>query len=118
MHLRLGLITAGAAIAAAVFLSAFYATGFALETDPASVIRGSLGVPIEDLDPGNRLGALCFLLNGAALLFFAAMVLFLGRNKFSGKKIAPRWLRAGYPGLVHDGDGEPSGHPERSPGAG
>jgi hypothetical protein len=113
MHLRPGLVIAGAAIFAGVFLSASYAPGLALETDPASVIRGSLGVPIDDLDLGKQLGALCFLLNGALLLFFAAIAVFLGGRKFSGEKIAPRWLRAGNPSLVHDG--EPSRHPERAP---
>jgi hypothetical protein len=105
MHLRLGLVTAGTALAAAVFLFAFYANGFALETDPASVIRGSLGVAIDDLDPGSRLGSLCFLLNGAGLLVLAAIALIPGGRKVSRAKRTPR-------------DADSSGYSERSPGAG
>jgi hypothetical protein len=73
-------VTAGAAIAGA-FLLVFSTAGFALETDPASAIRGSLGIPIGDLDLSNQAGLLCFLLNGGMLLLVAGIALFLGGKR-------------------------------------
>jgi hypothetical protein len=48
----------------------------AVEADPASAVRGSLGVSLEDLSLGNNLGKLVFLLNGGFALLFGAFACF------------------------------------------
>jgi hypothetical protein len=47
-----------------------------VEADPASAVRGSLGVSLEDLSLGNSLGKLVFLLNGGFALLFGALACF------------------------------------------
>jgi hypothetical protein len=47
-----------------------------VEADPASAVRGSLGVSIEDLSLSNHLGELVFLLNGGFALLFGAFACF------------------------------------------
>jgi hypothetical protein len=48
------------------------ASAVAPEIDPASVVRGSLGVSLDDLGFGTELGPLHILLNGGCALVFAA----------------------------------------------
>jgi hypothetical protein len=47
-----------------------------VETDPASAVRGSLGVSLEDLSLSESLGKLVFLLNGGFALLFGAFACF------------------------------------------
>jgi hypothetical protein len=47
-----------------------------VEADPASAVRGSLGVSLENLGLGNNLGKLVFLLNGGFVLLFGAFTCF------------------------------------------
>lgn len=44
----------------------------AVEADPASAVRGSLGVSLENLSLKNNLGKLVFLLNGGFALLWGA----------------------------------------------
>jgi hypothetical protein len=48
----------------------------AVEADPASTLRGSLGVPLEDLSLSNSLGKLVFLENGGFALLFGTFACF------------------------------------------
>jgi hypothetical protein len=48
----------------------------AVEADPASAVRGSLGVSLENLSLSNNLGKLVFLLNGGFTLLFGAFACF------------------------------------------
>jgi hypothetical protein len=48
----------------------------AVETDPASAVRGSLGVSLENLSLGSNLGKLVFLLNGGFALLSGAFACF------------------------------------------
>jgi hypothetical protein len=48
----------------------------AVEADPASAVRGSLGVSLEDLILSNNVGKLVFLLNGGFALLFGAFACF------------------------------------------
>jgi len=48
-----------------------------VETDPASGVRGSLGVSLEDSDLNGNLGRLSFLLNGGFALLSGAFACFL-----------------------------------------
>jgi hypothetical protein len=48
----------------------------AVEADPASAVRGSLGVSLENLSLSNDLGKLVFLLNGGFALLSAALTCF------------------------------------------
>ncbi|MGO9930903.1 MAG: hypothetical protein ACLPV8_03695, partial [Steroidobacteraceae bacterium] len=50
---------------------------FAQEIDPASALRGSLGVSLADLSISNHFGALSFFLNGVFALLSGAMAVFL-----------------------------------------
>jgi hypothetical protein len=44
----------------------------AAEIDPSSAVRGSLGVPLDDLSLGNHFGTLSFVLNGGFALLCCA----------------------------------------------
>jgi hypothetical protein len=48
----------------------------AVEADPASAVRGSLGVSLENLSLSNNLGKLVFLLNGGFALLSGAIACF------------------------------------------
>ena len=48
----------------------------AVEADPASALRGSLGVSLENLSLSNNLGKLVFLLNGGFALLSGAIACF------------------------------------------
>jgi hypothetical protein len=48
----------------------------AVDADPASAVRGSLGVYLENLGLSNNLGELAFLLNGGFALLSGAVVCF------------------------------------------
>jgi hypothetical protein len=65
----------------------------ASESDPASAVRGSLGVPLEDLVFSNGAGASAFLLNAGFLLVFAAICIAARRTDSRGAKHVP--FRAG-----------------------
>ena len=49
------------------------------ETDPASAIRGSLGVSLDDLAFSNGAGATVFLMNAGFVLLFAAIAIAVRR---------------------------------------
>jgi len=52
-----------------------------VEADPASAVRGSLGVSLEYLSLSNHLGELVFLLNGGFALLFAAFACFAAARR-------------------------------------
>ena len=52
-----------------------------VEADPASAVRGSLGVSLEDLSLSNKLGKLVFLLNGGFALLFGAFACFAAARR-------------------------------------
>jgi len=54
---------------------AFSTAHAAVEPDPASAVRGSLGVSLENLSLSNNFGELAFLLNGGFALLFGAVAL-------------------------------------------
>jgi hypothetical protein len=56
-------------------ISALSAQASAGEVDPASAVRGSLGVSLEDLVFGSGAGASVFLLNAGFALVFAAVAI-------------------------------------------
>jgi len=70
-------------------VSALNASASATEADPASVVRGSLGVSLDDLVFDRGAGATVFLLNAGFVLFFAAVCIALRRkdSKPKGKHI-------------------------------
>jgi hypothetical protein len=72
------IVPAAVAILAALALTA---TASAADIDPASAVRGSLGVSIEDLSLDARVGAAVFFLNAGCLLLFAAIALAFTRVK-------------------------------------
>jgi hypothetical protein len=55
---------------------AFGVAHAAVEADPASAVRGSLGVSLDSLSPSSNFGELAFLLNGGFALLFGAVVFF------------------------------------------
>ncbi len=61
-------------------VSALSAPASASETDPASAIRGSLGLSLDDLSFGNGAGATVFLLNAGFALVFAAVCIAVRRS--------------------------------------
>jgi hypothetical protein len=60
----------------AAFLMLSGAAFAQVEADPASAVRGSLGVSLENLSLSDHLGELVFLLNGGFALLFAAFACF------------------------------------------
>jgi uncharacterized membrane protein len=62
-----------AAISLVGLVSALSAPASASEADPASAVRGSLGVSLDDLMLSNGAGATVFLLNAGFVLLFAAI---------------------------------------------
>jgi hypothetical protein len=54
---------------------AFSTAHAAVDADPASVVRGSLGVSLENLSLNSNFGELTFLLNGGFALLFGAVAL-------------------------------------------
>jgi hypothetical protein len=56
------------------------AAASATEADPASAVRGSLGVSLDDLAFGQGAGATVFLLNAGFVLLFAAVCIAVRRK--------------------------------------
>jgi len=83
MHIQSAL--AGAAGIAVLLLLAADPS-LASQIDPESAVRGSLGVPLEELSLSNQFGALLFLLNGAFLLLYGliALVILARRRRKTG----------------------------------
>jgi hypothetical protein len=52
-----------------------------VEADPASAVRGSLGVSLENLSLSNHLGELVFLLNGGFALLFGAFACYAAARR-------------------------------------
>jgi hypothetical protein len=70
-------------------VSALSAHGSASEADPASAVRGSLGVSLEDLS--TSAGATVFLLNvGFALVFAAICIAVLRADSRKAKRVSFR----------------------------
>jgi hypothetical protein len=65
-------------------VSALCAPASASELDPASAVRGSLGVSLDDLMFGHGAGPSVFLLNAGFALLFAAVAIGAQRHKSSG----------------------------------
>jgi uncharacterized membrane protein len=70
-----------AAITLVGLVSALSAPASASEADPASAVRGSLGVSLDDLVLSSGAGATVFLLNAGFVLLFAAICIAVGRAK-------------------------------------
>jgi uncharacterized membrane protein len=79
-----------AALTLVGLVSALSAPASASESDPASAIRGSLGVSIDDLVLSNGAGATVFLLNAGFVLLFAAICIAVRRKDSKAKDIAFR----------------------------
>ena len=81
------------AVPAAVMLlglvSALGAPASASESDPASGIRGSLGVSIDDLAFSHGAGATVFLLNAGFALAFAALCMAARRANSRKSRLIP-----------------------------
>jgi hypothetical protein len=107
--MRLHLRSIGAiALSAGVLLLLVALKTPAAELDPASAVRGSLGVSLEDLSLTNHFGRAAFLLNGGFALLFGALAgfAFVSRRRRRGPlrikpsgrsspwSYAPRDLRA------------------------
>ena len=54
---------------------AFSTAQASVEADPASAVRGSLGVSLDNLRLSDNFGELAFLLNGGCALLFGAVAL-------------------------------------------
>jgi hypothetical protein len=67
-------------------VSALCAPASASEIDPASAVRGSLGVSLEELVFGKGAGASVFLLNAGFALLFAAVAIGAQRRKSPGTR--------------------------------
>jgi len=77
------------ALTALFFAASFMVSGVAsaqVEADPASAVRGSLGVSLESLSPDNHLGELVFLLNGGFALLFVAFACFAAVRRHEPKR--------------------------------
>src|ERR1700727_234036 len=70
-----------AALTLVGLVSALCAPASAGEIDPASAVRGSLGVSLDELVFGNGAGASVFLLNAGFALVFAAVAIRARRRK-------------------------------------
>jgi hypothetical protein len=73
-----------AAVTLLGLISALSAPASAGEVDPASAVRGSLGVSLEDLVFSSRAGASVFLLNAGFALVFAAVAIGARRRDSRG----------------------------------
>ena len=69
-----------AAVTLVGLVSALSAPASASEIDPASAVRGSLGVSLDELAFGNGAGTAVFLLNAAFALVFAAVAIRASRT--------------------------------------
>ena len=76
-----------AALTLVGLLSALSAPASASEVDPASAIRGSLGVSLDDL--GTGAGATVFLLNAGFALVFAAICIAVRRANSRNSRRLP-----------------------------
>ena len=82
------------ALTAFFFAASLMISGVAsaqVEADPASAVRGSLGVSLENLSLGNHLGELVFLLNGGFALLFGLLAVILGRRRSSRRRPAMQY---------------------------
>jgi uncharacterized membrane protein len=70
-----------AALTLVGWVSALSAHASASEVDPASAVRGSLGVSIDDLALSSGAGASVFLLNAGFFLLFAAICVAVRRAR-------------------------------------
>jgi hypothetical protein len=86
--MRLQFHTAVPAVVTLVgWVSALSAPASASEADPASAVRGSLGVSLDDLAFGQGAGATVFLLNAGFVLLFAAVCIAVRRKDSRAKRL-------------------------------
>ena len=78
-----------AAVALLGLVSALGAPASASEVDPASAVRGSLGVSIDDLAFSHGAGATVFLLNAGFALVFAAICIAVRRANSRNSRRLP-----------------------------
>jgi hypothetical protein len=76
-----------AAVSLLGLVSALSAPASASDSDPASDIRGSLGVSLGDLGLSHGAGATVFLLNAGFALVFAVVCLAVGRKDSKRRRI-------------------------------
>jgi uncharacterized membrane protein len=85
-----------AAVTLVGLVSALSAPASASESDPASAVRGSLGISLEDLMFGSGAGSTVFLLNAAFLALFAAFA--IGVRRANSRRLKHLRLRtANFP---------------------
>jgi hypothetical protein len=78
-----------AAVTLVGLVSALSAPASASEIDPASAVRGSLGVSLDELVLGNGAGTAVFLLNAAFTLLFAVVAIGARRRNSRGAGHVP-----------------------------
>ena len=83
------------AVALVGLLSTLCAPASAGEIDPASAVRGSLGVSVDELVFGTGAGASVFLLNAGFALVFAAVAIGARRRSHRGPGHIP-YRRTSY----------------------
>jgi hypothetical protein len=76
-----------AAVTLVGWVSALSAPAAASEADPASEVRGSLGISLDDLLLSNGAGATVFLLNAGFVLLFAAVCIAVRRKDSRAKRL-------------------------------
>jgi hypothetical protein len=95
MRQQLSVISASAIALATVGLLALdlHTAAGAATIDPAAVVRGSLGVSLEDLGIKSTVGALSLYLNGGLALLCGAVAATMGRanrrKSHGAKRVAP-----------------------------
>jgi hypothetical protein len=93
LHIHTAVPVAVALIGMVLGLSVQASAG---EADPASAIRGSLGVSLDDLSLSNGTGATVFLLNAGFVLLFAAVCIAVRRADSRKRRQAPLRGRSNF----------------------
>jgi hypothetical protein len=86
-------VAAASAVAVTVvglFVAAPHAMAVASAFDPASAVRGSLGVSLDDLDVKNTIGELTLYVNGALAVLFGIFAAIAARANARMRNAAKR----------------------------
>jgi hypothetical protein len=101
MRRQLSIATAGAIAFPAIALFALNARASAAAAiDASAAVRGSLGVPLEELEFHSVIGNFTLYANGALALLFAVIVAIMVRAAWGKRNDAQRTVRAAG-GAVH-----------------
>lgn len=90
MRRQLSIVPASAIALSTVLLIVleFHASAVAAAIDPATVVRGSLGVSLQDLGINSTVGHLSFYLNGGLALLFGALAAIAVRSSVRKRNAA------------------------------